>query len=270
MGAVLSRNPMLTDEAFSPGSAWGNLERDAARPLTMTVHGTVTATSILLAIVMATAVTVWSFLQNSPWLWGAALGGCALGCVLTWITYFSPRSSPFLAVPIAICEGAIAGGVSVFWSMYVENKVAAGSTSVVTSLGTGLLLQAILLTVGIAAGMLIAFGTGLIRVSNGFIAGVFAATIGLFFVSIAALVLNLFGVHIPYLWDNGLIGIGFAAAVVVIASLNLLVDFEFVRRGTEAGLPRHMEWYSAIGLIVTLVWLYVSILRLLALLNRRN
>jgi uncharacterized YccA/Bax inhibitor family protein len=270
MSTVLSRNPMLTDEAFSPRSAWGNLERDAARANTMTVQGTVTATAILLGIVTATATLVWSFLPGTVWLWPATLVGSLLGCVLGWIAYFSPRSSPFLAVPIAMCEGALAGGLSVFWSMYVEHKVAIGSTGIVAGLGTGLLLQAILLTVGIAAGLLILYGTGVIRVGNAFITATIAATFGLCFVSLAALLLSLCGIHIPYLWDNGPIGIGFAGFVVVLASMNLLVDFEFVRRGADNGLPRHMEWYSAIGIIVTLVWLYISILRLLAMLSRRN
>lgn len=268
MNMLRTNNPVLNERAFDPDQAWGNLERDAARPKVMTLNGTILASLVLLGLSVATAVVCWTLFQQQPGLLlVGTMGGSLLGLVLTMICCFKPAASPFLATPVAICQGALAGGLSVFWSGYVAAKSGEG---VVGSLGTGLVLQASILTVGVAACMLIAYATRLIRATERFKLGVVAATGGILLLSLASMVLRMFGVQIPFLWDNGPIGIGFAGVVVVIAALNLVLDFDFIEQGVEAGLPRHMEWYAGIGLLVTLVWLYVSILRLLAMLSSRR
>lgn len=270
MDMIRTNNPVLSSGAFTESRAMGNLERADAMPRVMTVQGAAYSTLILMGVAFATAVFCWSFLQaNTGLLWPATLIASLGGMVLVMITCFAPKASPWLALPIAIAQGVLAGGMSIMWSMYAERSAAKGS-GIVGQLGTGLVLQASLLTMGIAGGMLIAYVTRLVRATEKFKMAVVAATMGICFVAVVSMVLRMFGVQIPYLWDNGIVGIGFAGFVVVVAALNLVLDFDRIEQGAERGLPKYMEWLSAIGLLVTLVWLYVSILRLLAMLNSRR
>lgn len=248
----------------------GNLERSDAMPRVMTVQGAAYATLILMAFAFAAAVFCWGFLQaNLPLLMPVTLIASVVGFVLVLVTCFAPKAAPWVALPIALAQGTFAGGASVFWSMYAERAAEKG-TGVAGQLGTGLVLQASLLTMGIAGAMLIAYVTRIVRATEKFKMAVVAATMGIAFVSIISLVLGMFGVRIPFLWENGIVGIGFAGFVVVIAALNLVLDFDLIEQGAERGMPKYMEWVSAIGLLVTLVWLYVSILRLLAMLSSRR
>ena len=264
-----SGNPILNDQTFSSVGPWGNLGAEA-RPGVMSVRGTATATMILLGIVAASAMLVWTYLINSPLYLAATFGGSLLGCILVAIAHWKPKASPYLALPIAVSEGAFAGGMSIFWSHYIEGRVAAGVSGTVTSLGSGLVVQSFLLTVAIAAGVLLLNMTNVARATPRFVAIFSAAMFGLFAVSMLTWILAIFNVRVPYIWDNGIIGIGFAGFVVVMAASSLVMDFDQVRLGAANGYPKHMEWLSAIGLLVTLVWLYTSILRLLAQLNRRD
>ncbi|MFN7020427.1 MAG: Bax inhibitor-1/YccA family protein [Phycisphaerales bacterium] len=270
-----SSNPMLNAGAFEGAGRFGNFEV-GARADVMTIQGAVNASMVLMGVCIATAVAVWSFLQPaagqaSALLYPVFLGGAVAGLVLTMVCYFKPTLAPYLGWLVAIAEGCIAGGASVFWTMYVERSAAArAGGGVASALGTGLVLQATLLTAGIAVSLLIAYKTRLIRATENFKLGVFAATGGLVLVTIGSLVLSMFGVRVPYIWDSGPIGIAFAGFVVVLAALNLVLDFDFIEQGAQNQLPRHMEWYAAIGLLVTLVWLYISILRLLAKLQDRR
>lgn len=266
MSMFRTSNPMLSEAAFEPTSPHGNLERDQARAQVMTVQGAVNATAILLGICILTAVAAWILLPTlgGPAVMIAMLGGSLGALVLCMAAYFRPQWSPFLAFPVALCEGLLAGSASLLWSAYAQKSAK------LAGLGTGLVLQATLLTAFITICLLLAYTSRLIKATENFKLAVVAATGGLCLLTMASLVLSLFGVNIPYLWDNGPIGIGFAAVVVVIAALNLVLDFDFIEQGANNGLPRHMNWYAAIGLLVTLVWLYISILRLLAkLANRR-
>ena len=134
----------------------------------------------------------------------------------------------------------------------------------------GIAIEAVMLTFGTLAAMLAAFTTGLIRAATpNFTRGIIAATGGIALVYIASMVLGFFGVHMTFLY-SGTFGILFSLAVVVIAALNLVIDFDVVERGAQAGAPKYMEWYASFGLMVTLIWLYLEILRLLSQLNRRN
>ncbi len=263
-----SNNPVLNEAAFAP-TVWDTRSSDVDRSKTMTVAGAATATMILLGIVAAVAITVWSYLAASPWLWPATIGGSLLGCVLTVVACWKKQWSPYLALPIAVCEGALVGGLSVMWTMYVGAKAGAGAHGVVATLGVGLVMQAVLLTVAVAAGVLLLNMFGFLRATARFTMIVGSATMGIFLFSLLALGLSMFGVNL-HIWESGLIGIGFSLLVVVVAAANLVMDFDFIRAGAENRLPKHMEWYGAIGLLVTLVWLYTSILRLLAMLNRRD
>jgi uncharacterized YccA/Bax inhibitor family protein len=180
--------------------------------------------------------------------------GIVGGLVTALVTVFKKTWSPVTAPLYAVLEGFALGGISVM----------------LESVYPGIVIQAVALTFGTAGCLLIAYKSGVIKVTENFKLGVFAATGGIALIYIATAVLGFFGIQIPYIHENGLIGIGFSLVVVVIAALNLVLDFDFIEKGAEHGAPKFMEWYAAFGLMVTLIWLYIEILRLLAKLNSRR
>ncbi len=261
-------NPALNDQVF-------RIE-DATAPTTMTLEGTAAKTMALLAIVVAAAAWVWwqtmdaltlaqattleqagqiNALSTVPsnvmaYMWG----GLIVGFIVALVTCFKPVWSPVTAPLYALFEGAFLGGFSaMFQYMY-----------------PGIVLQAVLLTFGVFLSLLIAYQTRVIQATQNFKLGVVAATGGIFLVYLATIILRLFGVDIPFIHGTGLIGIGFSVFVVIIAALNLVLDFDFIETGVERGAPKYMEWYAGFGLLVTLVWLYIEILRLLAKLRSRD
>jgi len=145
-----------------------------------------------------------------------------------------------------------------------------GISSIFESMYPGIVIQAVALTFGTLFALLFAYKSGLIKATENFKLGVAAATGAIFMIYLATIVLGMFGVSIPFIHESGLIGIGFSLFVVTIAALNLVLDFDFIETGAETGAPKFMEWYAAFGLMVTLVWLYIEILRLLAKLRSRN
>jgi uncharacterized YccA/Bax inhibitor family protein len=266
-----TNNPALKPDVFAPAQTWDQFvgagkTQAAARPTTMTLQGTVIASGVLLAITTAVAMTGWSMIKNDHSLmlpiWGlGALGGFIIGLIIC----FKPRTSPVLAPFYAICEGAFVAGASIGWTSIAES----GSRKA-AALGPDLVIQAGLLTFGISAAMLIAYATRLVKPSQRMLGGIAAATGGVIIFSFAMFLLSWFmpGIIVGF-WTSP-IGLVFAGVVVVIAAMNLVLDFAIIEDGVQNGAPKYMEWYGAFGLLVTLVWLYVSILRLLALLNRRN
>jgi uncharacterized YccA/Bax inhibitor family protein len=154
----------------------------------------------------------------------------------------------------AILEGLFIGGLSAMYELQFK----------------GIVMQAALLTFSVLFALLGAYRCGFIRVTENFKLGLFAATGAIALVYLLNIVLRLFGMSIPFIHESGLLGIGFSVVVVVIAALNLVLDFDFIENGAAVGAPKYMEWYGAFGLMVTLVWLYVEILRLLSKLARRD
>ena len=154
----------------------------------------------------------------------------------------------------ALAEGLFLGGVS----------------SLFEARFPGIVMQAVLLTFGTLFALLMAYRSGLVRATENFKLGVVAATGGIALVYLATIVLGFFGIGIPYIHESGLVGIGFSLFVVVVAALNLVLDFDFIETGVEQGAPKYMEWYGAFGLMVTRVWLYIEFLRLLAKLQSRD
>ncbi|MBI5800029.1 MAG: Bax inhibitor-1/YccA family protein [Verrucomicrobia bacterium] len=240
-----SSNPVLNDKAFT------GLGESAGR---MTINGTVTRTLILLLLLVASALFTWDKVRAGdlaaamPW----ALGGLIGGLIFCLITCFAKPAAPFTAPVYAICEGLFLGAISAV----METKF------------KGIVLDAVLLTGGTLFGLLVAYRTGLIKATENFKLGVFAATAGIALVYLVSFVMGLFGKNIPYIHESGWVGIGFSLFVVVIAALNLVLDFDFIEQGEAAGAPKYMEWYAAFGLMVTLIWLYIEFLRLLAKLRR--
>ena len=244
-----SSNPALKDNAFLA-------DRSANASGEMTINGTVNKTAILLGLVILPAFWIWDKTFGAenpgvyyPWMIGGAIGGF----VFALITIFKKTAAPYTAPLYAVCEGLFVGAISAFFErMY-----------------PGIVFQATLLTFGTLFALLIAYRSGMIRATENFKLGVAAATGGIFLIYMATWILGFFSVSIPFIHDSGLIGIGFSLFVVVIAALNLVLDFDFIENGVKAGAPKYMEWYAAFGLLVTLIWLYVEMLRLLSKLNRR-
>jgi uncharacterized YccA/Bax inhibitor family protein len=243
-------NPALNAKTFT-----GLGVRDESRM--MTIQGTVHKTGFLLLLVLIGAWWTWKMFfaaQNPavvyPWIMGGAIGGL----VVAMVTIFKKEWAGITAPAYAVLEGFMLGGISsIFEAMY-----------------PGIVIQAVGLTFGTLCGLLIAYRSGLIKVTQNFRLGVVAATGGIFMVYIATWILGIFGIGMPFIHENGIIGIGFSVFVVIIAALNLVLDFDFIEHGAESGAPKFMEWYAAFGLMVTLIWLYIEILRLLAKLRSRN
>jgi uncharacterized YccA/Bax inhibitor family protein len=185
-----------------------------------------------------------------PWVFG----GLIVGAISALVICFKQTWAPTLAPVYALAEGLFLGGVSAsFEAQY-----------------PGIVIQAVAGTFGTMAALLLAYQSGLIRATENFKLGIVAATGGICFVYLISMIGSLFGFPIPFIHSAGPIGIGFSVVVVVIAALNLVLDFDFIENAAERGAPKYLEWYGAFALMVTLVWLYLEILRLLAKLNSRN
>jgi uncharacterized YccA/Bax inhibitor family protein len=240
-----SGNPVLNNKTFEVAPAG---ER-------MTIAGTVNKTAILLALVMITAIYTWGRFYSTqdpgaimPLVWIGAIGGL----IFCLITVFKKEWAGITAPIYALLEGLVVGGISaIFESAY-----------------PGIVVQAVGLTFGTLACLLLAYKSGLIKATENFKLGVVAATGGIALLYLVSMVMSMFGKPIGFIHEGGLFGILFSGFVVVIAALNLVLDFDFIEAGAENGAPKYMEWFGAFGLTVTLIWLYLEILRLLAKLRK--
>lgn len=222
----------------------------------MTIQGTVNKTGILVCLLWVAAIFTWEktfAAENPAELYPWLIGGAIAGLVIAMITIFKKTAAPYTAPLYAVVEGLVLGVLSAFFEMQFP----------------GIVFQAVLLTFGTLFALLFAYKTGLIKATENFKLGVAAATGGIFVVYMLSMVLGFFGVSIPLIHESGIVGIGFSLFVVVIASLNLVLDFDFIEKGAEQGAPKYLEWYAAFGLMVTLIWLYIELLRLLSKLRSR-
>jgi len=238
-----SGNPALNKKTFE------NLTN--TRGDVMTLDGTVNKTALGLLLLMCAAYYTYSS-QNLSLIWPGFIGGF----ILAIITIFKKEWSPMTVPVYAVLQGLALGGVS----------------SIYASVYTGIVQQAIFLTFGIFLTLLLAYKSKLIKPTENFKLGVVAATGGIAIVYFASFIMSMFGSGLSIMSpdNSSWMSIGFSLFVVVIASLNLVMDFDFIEDASEKGVPKYMEWYGAFGLLVTLVWLYLEILRLLAKLNGRN
>lgn len=244
-------NPALNAKTFE------GMERIGDPTKVMTLDGTVNRTGLLLVLLIIAAGWTWTMFVNSgspatvlPWMLGGLVGGLVLGLVTIFVKTWAPVTSPLYAV----CEGLALGGISAMFEAQYP----------------GIVIQAVALTFGTLFGLLMAYRSGLIKATENFKLGVVAATGSIFLIYLVGFVLSFFGIAIPYIHQSGLIGILFSLFVVVVAALNLVLDFDFIEKGVAGGAPKYMEWYAAFGLMVTLIWLYLEILRLLAKLRSRR
>ncbi|MBP3985021.1 Bax inhibitor-1/YccA family protein [Pseudoxanthomonas helianthi] len=256
---IRSGNPALKESTFLDLGSGAVVSRGAGA---MTLNGTVNKTGFLLLLSVVTAAFAWSQSVSTvggetvvtPGIVGYLLGGAIGGLILALVTTFKKEWSPVTAPLYALVEGFFLGAVSAMYEVRFN----------------GIVFQAVVLTFGTLGALLLAYSSGLIKATENFKLGVVAATGGIALIYLATIVLGFFNINIPYIHESGLIGIGFSLFVVVIAALNLVLDFDFIESGVDAGAPKYMEWYGAFGLMVTLVWLYVEFLRLLGKLQSRN
>lgn len=236
-----SGNPALSEDTFRK-FRWRQNDLDSS----MTLNGTVWKTAIMLALVVLSAFLTW--MQPAGQWPVLTIFGALAGFVFALIIIFNQRTAPVLAPIYALLEGMAVGGISAI----TEGQY------------PGVVIPAVMLTFGTLGALLIAYTTRLIRPSENFKLGVVAATGAICLVYLADLFLGFFGINIPGIHEGGVLGITVSLVIVVVAALNLVLDFDFIEEGVKNRTPKYMEWYGAFGLIVTLVWLYLEVLRLLA------
>jgi len=246
-GLFKTSNPALNERTFDG--------RTAEAGEAMTLQGTVNKTGLLLLCVVGTAAWTWGLAHSQapeaamPWMIGGIIGGL----VFALVTIFKKEWSPITAPIYSLCEGLALGGISAFLEKVYP----------------GIAIQAVGLTFGVLAVMLVAYTSGLLRATRKFVIGVVAVTGAVFLVYMADMVMGFFGHHVAALYSAGPWGIGISVVIVIIAALNLILDFDFVETGVHAGAAKYMEWYGAFGIMVTLIWMYMEILRLLSKVRRR-
>lgn len=246
---IRTSNPALSAKAFQ-GEGVGTGEA-------MTLKGTINKTGLLLLCAVGTAAWTWNIFmhaENAQSVLPLMLIGGIGGFIFALVTIFKKTWSPVTAPVYALLEGLVLGGISAMFEMRYH----------------GIAIKAVSLTFGTMFVLLLAYRSGLIPVTQKFKLGIIAATGGIALFYLAEIVLGFFGIHFTAVNGAGPIGIAFSVFVVIIAALNLVLDFDFIENAVAAGAPKYMEWYGAFGLMVTLIWLYLEILRLLSKLSSRD
>ncbi|RCS31549.1 hypothetical protein DEO45_00050 [Rhodanobacter denitrificans] len=249
-----SGNPALNKNTFLDAASGAVVTRGDE---VMTINGTVNKTGLLLLLVLVGAMVSWSRFagpDSLPAVMPLVLVGAIGGLVLGLVTVFKKTWAPFTAPLYAVAEGLFIGALSAIFEMRYP----------------GIVMQAVGLTFGTMAALLLAYRSGLIRATEKFKLGIVAATGGIMLLYLVNFAMGFFGHSIGFINGSSGIGIAFSAVVVVIAALNLILDFDLIETGAQQGAPKYMEWYGAFALVVTLVWLYLELLRLLSKLQSRN
>ncbi|MBN1870700.1 MAG: Bax inhibitor-1/YccA family protein [Candidatus Omnitrophica bacterium] len=258
-----SSNPALNAKVFDGAGSFEVGE-------TMTLQGTVNKTFVLLGLLVLSAAWVWGKIMQpaAPMFEGleqtartvpSSVGplmmlGIFGGLIVGFVTIFKKEWAPVTSPIYALCEGLFIGGISAIFEVQYP----------------GIVIQAVALTFGTLFCLLTAYKSGMIRPTENFKLGLVAATGAICLIYFISMIMGFFGASIPLIHGSGPFGIAFSLFVVTIAALNLVMDFDFIEQGSAMSLPKYMEWYAAFGLIVTLVWLYIEILRLLAKLRERR
>ncbi len=256
MALIKTSNPALGSNTFSNLQ---NAQYGGAIDVTdrMTLNGTVNKTGILLVCAIATAAWTWHLFTPERDISAVAplmMVGLIGGFICAMVTVFKKQWSAVTAPIYALLEGLVLGGLSAMLELRYP----------------GIAMEAVALTFGTLFVLLFLYRTGVIKVTQKFRLGIFAATGGIMIFYLLQMALGFFGIQFTSINGSGMIGILFSLFVVSIAALNLVLDFDFIEQGVQYGAPRYMEWYGAFGIMVTLVWLYIEILRLLSKMRSRN
>ena len=245
-----SSNPVMTGRIYEKAG------HAVAGGSVMTISGTINKIGLLLLLVIAAAAYTWNMVMGAdPGRAGtlAIIGGIG-GFIMAMVTVFRPKSSPITAPIYAILEGLLLGALS----------------AMINASYPGVAFQAVLLTIGTLFTMLFLYRSGRIRATPKFRRGVMMATGAVFFAYMISWIMGLLGMPVGFMHSSGPLGIVINLVIIVIAALNLIMDFDFIEKGSASGAPKFMEWYGAFGLIVTLIWLYIEFLRLLSRFAGRN
>lgn len=254
MSLFKSGNPTLSENKFRSTTITTITDENA-----MTIKGTLNKFGFMLLMLMASAFYSWKEADNAganvmPLILGGAIGGLVIAIVLM----FKKEWAPFLAPLYALLEGLFIGAISSFFNQAYP----------------GIVMQAVGLTFSVGIGMYFLYAMRIIRATEKFKSVLITATVGIALFYFAIMILRMFSVNIdetmPFVNGGGMFGIGFSLIIVAIAALNLILDFDMIEQGAEMGAPKYMEWYGAFGLMVTFVWLYMEILRLLSKFSSRN
>ncbi|MBZ3766536.1 Bax inhibitor-1/YccA family protein [Bacillus cereus] len=230
-------NPMLKKDKF---------HEEKTNASMMTIGGTIGKTFIMLILLLAASVYSYLQMMQGSMKTSVLIGVAIVNIVVAFLAIFIPRISPICAPIYAVVKGIVLGSISAYYTMRFGNSI---------------LLTAVLLTISILFAMLVLYATRIIKVTEKFRTVLTAATLGILIMYLIVFLLNTFVLTVPYIHQGGAISIIISAVVIVVAALNLLLDFDSIENGSRSGAAKHMEWYSAIGLMMTLVWLYLEILR---------
>lgn len=253
MSLFKSSNPTLNEKTLRSTVLEGVIPADG-----MTIKGTVQKFGFMCLMLLGAAVHSWRVFSYGgdvmPWMWGGMIGGLVLALVII----FKKTWAPFIAPLYAVAQGFFIGGIS---SMF---------NTAFAEIAPNIIMNAVGLTLGVAVAMYLLYSFRIIKVTQKFRSVIIAATFGIMLFYLMTWVMRMFGMQIAFLHEGSTIGIVFSLLVVSIAALNLLLDFDMIEQGAAMGAPKYMEWFGAFGLMVTIVWLYIEILRLLSKLNSRN
>ena len=247
-----SGNPTLSEKTFDTAAQTYN---DGE---VMTQNGTLNKFGMMMLLILGSASLTWKAAAEGtnvmPWVIGTAIAGFIIAITLS----FRPQWAAFLAPVYALVEGVFVGGISAYYN------------DAFAKIAPNIIMQAVGLTFGVVIAMFGLYRFGVIRATQRFKSVLFTATAGIAVFYLLSFVLRFFGIQMPFIHDSTGWGIVFSLVVVAIAALNLIMDFDFIEQGSAQGAPKYMEWYGAFALMVTIVWLYIEILRLLSKLARRD
>ena len=251
MAFYKSGNPALSEKNFQTVFVGNSGEA-------MTIKGTLNKFGFMLLMLMGTAFYSWKEFalggNVQPLLWGGLIGGFVIALVII----FKKEWAPYLAPLYALLEGLFLGAVSAMYNSAFAERA------------PNLIMNAVVLTFGTAIAMYFLYSFKIIKATQKFKAVIFTATAGIAIFYLIAMVVRMFGIDMAFLHEGSALGIGFSLLVVGLAALNLILDFDMIETGTQAGAPKYMEWYGAFGLMVTIVWLYLELVRLLAKISSRR
>lgn len=241
-------NPVLSERIFQKESV-------ATHSTTMTIQGTAMKSLVLVLMVLAGASYSWKIYYEAinpatvnPWMWGGAIGGFITAIIIS----FKPQLAQYLAPVYAVLQGLFLGGISAMFNAAFAQSA------------PGIVMNATLLTIMTALVMLLVYRLNIIKVDGKFAKMMIIAIGAIAFYYFISIILTLFGVNLTMLHNSGPLSIGISIVIVLVAAFSLLLDFNFIEKASAAGAPKYMEWYGAFGLMVTLIWLYLEILKLLA------
>ena len=255
MALFESGNPTLTQKMFDRSRS---IQADQLG--VMSVRGTMNKFGFLLLMLMGGATYTWHLYEtfNQSTMNVLMMVGIFGGFACALAISFKPNWAPYLAPLYGLLEGFFVGSISAVLNDAFKEKY------------PGLIMQAVGLTFGVALAMFLLYNFRIIKATEKFKSIIFTATAGIAIFYLISMVMRLFGINMPFLYDSSLLGIGISLFIVAIAALNLILDFDMIEKGSETGAPKFMEWYGAFALMVTIVWLYIEILKLLSRFAKRN